>query len=159
VASVFLHLDGIDGESSDAHHRGEIELTSWAFGVANSGTTHMGGGGAGTGRASVTDLSVRKRVDIATPALLQAATTGKRLSAATVTVRRAGAAPFDYLRVALTDVMVTGCSLAGEGDEPSAEEVTLSFGKVQVTYTPQAADGSPGPAHSFGWDVARNGSL
>ena len=32
---VFLKLDGLDGESLDHKHKGEIELASFSFGLAN----------------------------------------------------------------------------------------------------------------------------
>ena len=43
----FLKIDGIDGESTDAKHKGEIDLQSWGFGASQSGTMHSGGGGGG----------------------------------------------------------------------------------------------------------------
>lgn len=156
--AIFLKMDGVDGESTDDRHHGEIELSSWAFGVSNSGTTHMGGGGAGAGKASFTDVSVTKSVDAATPALLLAAASGKRVKTATVTARKAGADPFEYLTVVLVDVLVTGCSVGGDGEEPPTEHVTLSFGKVQLSYHRQspAGEGAPDAANRFDWDVTKN---
>jgi len=160
TTNVFLDMDGVDGESADDRHHGEIEVLSWSFGVSNSGTAHMGGGGAGAGKASISDLSVTKLVDIASPALLQAAATGKRLKTATISARKAGEGQRDFLIITMREVMVTSCALAGsgEGDAPT-EAVTLSFGKVQLTYTAQAPDGSAGPTTSFGWDVTKNGPI
>lgn len=158
--SVFLKVDGVDGESTDDRHREEIELESWGFGVSNTGTAHMGGGGAGAGKASVSDLSVTKSVDIATPALLQAAASGRRLASATLTARKTGEGQQDFLVIVMSPVLVTSCQLDMEvdGGRPT-ERVHLSFGKVQLTYTGQAPDGSPGPTGTFGWDVTKNGPV
>ena len=56
--AVFLKLDGIEGESRDARHAKEIDVTSWSLGVTNAGSGHGGGGGgvvaARAGRRSPT---------------------------------------------------------------------------------------------------------
>ncbi len=160
ASNVFLALDGIDGESTDDKHQGEIELESWSFGVSNSGTAHMGGGGAGAGKASLSDLSVTKTIDVATPALLQAAASGRRLKSATLTARKAGGDQKEFLVIVMSPVLVTSCQLDadGAGDGPR-EAVHLSFGKVQLTYLSQSPDGSAGPTGTFGWDVTKNGPI
>jgi len=40
----FLKIDGVDGESTDDKHKGEINIESWSWGVTQS-TTGAGGGG------------------------------------------------------------------------------------------------------------------
>jgi len=157
AGTIFLAFDGVEGESTDDRHKGEIQLESWSFGVSNSGTTHLGGGGAGAGKASVSDLAVTKSIDLATPALLQAAASGKRAGTATLTARKAGEGQRDFLKVVMRDVMVTSCTIDADGDSGMPREaVHLSFGTVQLTYTAQSADGSEGPTRTFGWHVARN---
>lgn len=159
ATNLFLALDGVDGESTDDKHKGEIELESWSFGVASSGTAHLGGGGAGAGKAQMSDLSVMKSVDLATPALLQAAASGQRIARATLTQRTAGADPREFLTIVLAPVLVTSCQLSAASDGRPQESVQLSFGTVHLTYTSQAPDGTAGPATTFGWDVTRNGPL
>ena len=80
--AVFLKLDGIEGESRDARHAKEIDVTSWSLGVTNAGSGHGGGGGGGgggAGRATFTDLSVSKLVDRASPALMLAVASGRHV--------------------------------------------------------------------------------
>jgi type VI secretion system secreted protein Hcp len=48
---IFLKIDGIKGESSDAQHREEIELASFSWGASQQGTTSSGGG-AGAGKTT-----------------------------------------------------------------------------------------------------------
>jgi type VI secretion system secreted protein Hcp len=159
ATNIYLALDGVDGESSDDRHQGEIELESWSFGIASSGTARLGGHGAGAGKAQVSDLSVAKSVDLATPALLQAAASGRRIASATLTQRTAGADPRDFLTMVLAPVLVTSCQLSAASDGRPQESVQLSFGTVQLTYASQAPDGTAGPTTTFGWDATRNGQL
>jgi len=51
VVDYFLKIDGIDGESQDSKHKGDIELESFSWGATQAGTSSYGGGmGAGKSR-------------------------------------------------------------------------------------------------------------
>jgi type VI secretion system secreted protein Hcp len=88
---MFLKLSGIEGESYDAKHKGEIDVLAWSWGMSNSGTTHTGGGG-GAGKVNFQDLSFTKWVDLATTPLMLATAKGKHITKATLVVRKAGRA-------------------------------------------------------------------
>ena len=53
AVSYFLKIDGIQGESHDAKHQGEIDLVSFGWSEANAGAHAAGGGGAGAGKVAV----------------------------------------------------------------------------------------------------------
>ena len=59
---------------------GYIELYSWSWGASNSATIGSTSGGAGSGKVSLSDLTVTKKVDQATPALAQLALQGTPIS-------------------------------------------------------------------------------
>ncbi len=65
---IFLKIDGVKGESSDAQHREEIEPASFSWGVSQEGATSAGGG-AGAGKASFQDLHIIMNVSRASPQL------------------------------------------------------------------------------------------
>ena len=157
--AVFLKLDGIEGESTDARHAKEIDVAAWSLGVTNSGSTHSGGGG-GAGRATFTDLAVTKLLDKASPALMLAVATGRHLRSGRLTVTSgAGPRPLEYLVVDLEDVRVTSCLLADAADpERPSENVALAYGKIHVAYTQQSPTGGPGTVSQFTWDLVRNTS-
>ena len=62
AVDMFLKLNGVDGESQDKAHGKEIDILAWSWGMSNSGSAHVGGG-AGSGKVSVQDLSVTKYID------------------------------------------------------------------------------------------------
>jgi Type VI secretion system effector, Hcp len=66
---IFLKLDTVVGESADKTHRKEIDVLFWSWGMLNTGSAHAGGG-AGTGKGYVKDLTVTKYVDKSSPALM-----------------------------------------------------------------------------------------
>ncbi len=44
AVDYFLQIAGIDGESTDAKHKGWIDVESWSWGETNSGSAHRGAG-------------------------------------------------------------------------------------------------------------------
>jgi type VI secretion system secreted protein Hcp len=156
ASDIFGKIGDIKGESTDAKHKDEIDILSWAWGVAQSGTMAHGGGG-GSGKASFNDFNFTHHVDKATPPLLKACATGSHIPTATITVRKAGQGQQEYLIIRMTDVLVTGVAMSVAGDEPTtAENVTIQFAKVDLEYKPQKADGSLDAGIHFKYDIKAN---
>lgn len=158
AVDMFIKIGDIQGESQDKKHGKEIDVLAWSWGLSNSGSAHTGGG-AGSGKVNVQDLSFTKYTDSATPKLLLACCNGKHYDEALLTVRKAGEKPVEYIKVKLTEVLVTSVSAGGSGGEDRlTENVTLNFGKVHYDYTPQKKDGSADTAIPMEWDIAANAS-
>jgi type VI secretion system secreted protein Hcp len=156
AVDMFLKLGDIKGESADKTNKEWIDVLAWSWGGSQSGTTHLGSGG-GAGKVSVNDLSVTKYVDSASPALFKALCNGKHYGEAKLTVRKAGEKPLEYMKVTMTDVLISSYSTGGSGGEDRiTENVSLNFAKVKVEYTPQKADGTGGAAIEAVWDIAKN---
>ena len=116
AVDMFMKLEGITGEAQDSKHKGEIDVLAWSWGASNSGSAHVGGG-AGSGKANFQDLSFTKYVDLSSTSLLQATSTGKHITKATLVVRKAGENPLEYLTITMTEVLVTSVSTGGSGGE------------------------------------------
>ena len=56
MAEYFLKLSGIEGESQDSKHKGEIEIESFSWGLTNSASAAHAGGGGGAGKSSFFDV-------------------------------------------------------------------------------------------------------
>lgn len=155
AVEMFLKLDGIEGESTDAKHKNEIEVLSYRWGVSQQGTSGTGGG-AGAGKAAFDDLQFVARPQRSSPKLFVACASGKHLKQGVLTVRKGGAKKFEFLKLTLSDVLVSSYEQAGPDDEADGsplEEVALSFAKIRVDYTQQSATGAAGGVTSAEWDV------
>jgi len=153
ASDIFAKIGDIKGESLDSKHKDEVEVLSWSWGVAQSGTMAHGGGG-GEGKASFNDFNFTHHVDKASPVLLKACATGEHIKEATITVRKAGKGQQEYLIIKMTDIIITGVSPSGSGDSAAtAESVALQFGKVELEYKPQKADGSLDAGVFFKYDI------
>ena len=153
----FLKIDGVDGESTDDKHKGEIELESWGVGASNAGSFSSGGGG-GTGKVAMADFTIVKKTDKASAKLFTACCTGEHLKTATLVCRKAGGDQQEFLKVILTSVIVSSFQTSGSaGSEViPMEQVSLDFAKIEYKYKEQKPDGSLGGEVIGGWDVTTN---
>jgi len=155
AVDMFLKLDGIKGESQDHKHKDEIHIESFSWGMNQTGAHGVGGGG-GAGKVSVHDISITKFVEKSTSALMLHCASGKHIPGGLITVRKAGDKPLEYLKIKLTDILVSGVQFAGHGGDLLTENLTINFAKFHVEYQEQKADGSGTPAGEMGWDVKGN---
>jgi len=149
---MFLDIPGISGESTDPVHANQMDVVAWSWGMSNPG------GSLSNGIANFQDLSVTKYVDKASPLLMKRCATGTNISMATLYVRKVGVNPIEYIKIQLTNVLVSSVSTGASGFEEDklTENVTLNFAKLQLDYVPAKPDGSADTAYSFRWDILGN---
>ena len=153
---MFLKLGDIKGESKDDKHKGEIDILAWSWGLQNSGSAHHGGG-AGSGKVSVQDVSITKWVDLASPAIVNAACVGKHIGEVTLVVRKAGEKPLEYLTITMKEVFITGYSTGGSGGEDRlTENISLNFARFKHQYKEQADTGGAGATPDFSFNIPGN---
>ena len=156
AVDMFMKIGEIKGESADGVHAGEIDVSTWNWGMSQSGSTHVGTG-AGAGKVSVNDLTFTKNVDSASPTLMQACCAGKHYATGTFTIRKAGDKPLEYFVMNLYDVLIANVTQGGTGsDDRQTETVTLNFGQFEVNYTSQNKQGGPGPTYPMSWNIPGN---
>jgi type VI secretion system secreted protein Hcp len=151
ASDIFAKIGDIKGESLDSKHKGEIEVLSWSWGLANSGSVGHGGGG-GAGKATFHDLSFTHQIDKASPLLMRGCATGQHLKEATITHRKAGKGQQEFLVIKMNDVIVTSVT-SGDSENTHLESVSLAFAKIDLEYRPQKADGSLDAGVHFKYDL------
>jgi len=143
---MFLMVKGaktgvIKGESQDDAHKSEIDVLAWSWGMQAKSSL---GGGSASGKASMHDLKVIKRVDSASTALMAALRSNEPIQKAVLTLRKAGKAQLEYLKITIEQGRVTSLTIDGgdeEGSPDVLERVSFSFNKITVEYVPQGKDG------------------
>jgi len=158
AVDMFLKITGeeVKGESKDSKHGGEIDVLAWSWGMTQSGSFHVGGGG-GAGKVNIQDISITKYIDAATPNLMKACAAGTHFGNALLTVRKAGGEQEEYLTIAMEKVLVSSVSTGGSGGEDRlTENVTLNFAKVHTTYKTQEDVGSLAGGIEFVWNIEAN---
>jgi len=151
---MFLSVSGakhgvINGEAQDETHKNEIEVLAWTWGMQGKPSL---GGGVASGKATMRELRITKRVDKASTALMSALRTNEAIKKAVLTIRKFGKKPLEYLKITIEDGRVVSLDIeAGDGVNSPAlvERLHLSFNKISVEYTPQGPDGNGLGSTSF----------
>jgi len=155
----FLRIDGIEGESTDAKHKGEIDVFSWSWGASNPVPAAPVGGGVGSGRVNIQDLHFTTRMSKASPRLFLACATGQHLKQARLSAVRAGEKAAEFFSLTLSEVRISSYQSGGsEGsDIVPMDQVSLNAAKLAMEYKAVRPDGSFEPPVVAGWD-AKSGS-
>jgi type VI secretion system secreted protein Hcp len=143
---MFLSVKGavhgqINGEAHDDKHKGEIEVLSWSWGMQGKPSL---GGGAASGKATIRELRIVKKVDKASTALMSALRTNEAIKEAVLTLRKTGKTPLEYLKITIGQGRIVSLEIEAGDSSGSAtllERVSFSFNKIEVAYTPQGGDG------------------
>ena len=154
--TTHIKFDGIEGESTHADHKGEILVASWSWGVNNPPAAGTGVGAA-VGKAVPGDFHFTHVYDKASPILAKNCAGGKRVKTVVLTARKAGEGQKDFLRITMTDVLVTAAAVSAAG-EGVYESIALSYGQIGFSYQPQTATGGLGSAVAFDWNT-RTGKI
>ena len=140
AVDYFLKIDGIQGESKADKHKDEIDIESFSWGETQSGTFAAGGGG-GAGKVSMQDFHFSMLVNKASPPLFLACAQGDHIKNATLTCRKAGKDQQEFLKITMSDVLVSSFQIGGTGGVVPTDQISLNFAKIEVEYEEQDATG------------------
>jgi type VI secretion system secreted protein Hcp len=157
AVDTFLKIEGIEGESSDSKHKGEIDVESWTWGESQLGT-HAGGGGGGAGKVSMQDFHFAMKINKASPKLMLACANGEHIKKAVLTCRKAGKEQQEYFKITMQDLLVASYQTggSGQGDVVPTDQISLNFAKIEFEYKEQKPDGTLGGAVKAGYDLKQN---
>jgi type VI secretion system secreted protein Hcp len=147
ATDLYLKLPGIEGSSTNARHANEIDVADVSWGLSNASGTPAG--------ATMTDVTLTKGIDAASPKLLGAAAAGTGFFSATITAEKSvsgGAVPLASINlVGVRVVSITQTATRAAGFD---EKITLRASVIQLVFTPQRSDGSSGTPISSCWNLA-----
>src|SRR5262245_27317270 len=131
--SMWVKIDGCEGEATDDGHQKEITILSYSFGPTHP--VSSSGGGLGGGEATVHDFSVTKQVDKASPVLFKFCMNHEVMPEVLITKRKSGTNSIDFLKIKLKNPVVSSINDSGPCDQPGLETVTFAFEKIEEEYT------------------------
>jgi len=137
----YLHIDTIEGESTNADHPKWIDVDSWAWGVSHTGSS---GGGGGVGKTVFDDFSWQQGVDKSVVPLFLGVATGKHFKDATLDVVKPGENPKTFFEMVFGEVQLSHLKLNGSGSAMSADGA-LNYDRVKLRYREQDPKGGLGP--------------
>jgi type VI secretion system secreted protein Hcp len=129
--NVFLKIDGLQGDSTDARHPREIVLTGYSQTF---------------GDRSCSRVIATKQIDRASPGLISRAASNQRIPQAVVTMARvSGGGSADFFTATLDQVLVDRIEIAEQSDQ-LVERVVLVPRVITISYRPQDEKGGLGAA-------------
>jgi type VI secretion system secreted protein Hcp len=156
---VYLQIDGIKGESTDAEHKGWIEITSAQWGVTQpKSATASTGGGHTAERCEHRSISLTKLADMSSPLLMQNRSAGRTIPRAKLEFLRADGQGerVKYYEVELENVLIGSINQAVHEGSVLHDSIGLKFSKVKWKYTQQKIAGGASGNTAGGWDLAIN---
>jgi type VI secretion system secreted protein Hcp len=153
AVDYFLKIDGIEGESADSKHKGEIQLESWSWGSTQEGH-HVAGGGGGAGKVVMQDFHFVMKVNKSSPKLFDACATGAHIPKAVLVCRKAGKQQQEFLTVVFKDILVSSYQTGGSANDViPVDQISLNFADIEFDYKEQKADGSLGASVKKGYNL------
>ena len=148
---TFLHVQTkragkVKGEAASPGHADDIIVAGWHWGLSAGSAL---GDTQATARRSYTALTVHKRVDMASTALMSALATNDEVKEAKLTMRRAGGAQEDFFLITLKRARITSLQHDASADGDVRETITIAFTEVEVEYRPQRSSGLRGGSTMF----------
>lgn len=154
--NYLLKIEGaqIKGESKVVGYEDYMEIESFSWGAAQTGTFSYGSGGGG-GKVSMQDFHFAMKSNKASPKLMEAAANGTAVATATfISLKAGGKSPVIAIKVVMSDLLVSSYTTGGQSgtDDIPSDQISLNFAKIAFTYTPQNNDGSSGASVEGTWD-------
>ena len=128
----FLFVPSIPGESVEVSHTDWIDVTSYGLQFRES---------------ACSGLTLVKRLDLASPALIAATVAALHFPELRLETRRIGPNPAVFLQLFMTDALIAQINLTTPpATGELTEAVVIRSGQIRMIYTPQTATGTSGPA-------------
>ena len=145
AVDYYLKLDSIDGESVTQGFEQTIQLLSFSWGGSQV-TSVAGTGGSGAGKVDLSDLSIMKHLDSASPLIYKALIAGQNIANATLSACKAGAGGASggskaFLKITLGELFPTSMQLSGSSEIPT-ESVSFSYNTIKYEYSKQDDSGN-----------------
>ncbi|MEX0871909.1 MAG: type VI secretion system tube protein Hcp [Aquisalimonadaceae bacterium] len=159
--AIYMNYPGVSGTCSDANHRGWLIILELEWGtqrrITSASSTR---GDRESSSTRISDLTVTRVMDSATPALFIEACSGrgKEVVIRAGKTTSSGSGADVYLEYVLAHCLVKSYEMTASpqhGNRPM-ERLVLSFTKMLVRYTPYDSDGDAMAAMSVGYDTATN---
>jgi len=141
--AIYMKFGAVVGQVTTEGFKDWIECSSFQYGVGRGVSSGAGGQQREGSAPSVSEISITKVYDKASPGLYQDALAGTFNTKVEIKMTSTTKNKTDtYLAYELTDCGVSGYSASTGGDNPS-ESISLNFTKVMVTPSPLDTAGAP----------------
>jgi type VI secretion system secreted protein Hcp len=157
--AIFMKYGAVTGEARTTGFDGQIELTSFEFGIGRAIASARGTSTRESSEAGVSEIVVTKLTDGASLKLMEEALYGKLDNKVDITFTRTltGGGTQAYLKYSLEGCGISGFSSRSGGDRPT-ESISLNFDKFTKQYG-KIGDDLANSSATSGYDLATAAKL
>ncbi len=154
AVDYFLKLDSINGESVDQNFTNQISVLSFSWGGTQT-TSVAGTGGSGAGKVSLSEFSIVKYYDSASPEIFKAMLQGKHISSGTLSAVKSGSDGKAFLTLTFAEMFVTSQQISASSEIPT-ETVSFSYNTIKTDYSKQNEQGNLTSVGAVSYDLKAN---
>lgn len=145
--AIYLKWADCDGPVTTKGFEKQIEPQSFQWGMGRGVSMQSGSvQGRESSLPSLSEITITKEYDVSSPGILKKSLNGDSTASlifSFVRTETGGKGATVYMKVTLSNVIVSGYSISSGGDKPS-ESISLAYTKVEFADTPMTIDGKPG---------------
>jgi len=151
---IYMKYGDIKGDVTEDTHKEWVELDSFNWGVGRSISSPTGASADRVSSSpSISEITVAKRSDAASPKLLNEALKGEGKDVQIDFCKTESGDMQIFTTFTLTNCMVSGYSVNGSGDR-SSESLSLNFTKVEYKNIPSKAAGEAASPETVTYDLS-----
>ena len=154
--AAYIKFDGVDGEAQDKDHKNWSDILAFSQGIQQPGSAATGPTRR-RGDVILEDIHVTKELDKASPKIAESVCKGKVFPKIEIelTASYTDAGRVTYFRYELKNALVTSYNLAGsaQSEDVPAEDFSLNFEEIKVTYTEADSAGKSKGNVEYQWKV------
>lgn len=158
---IYMEIEGIKGNVTMDGYVEQIELHSFNWGVGR-GISMITGRTANreVSSPSISEVTVSKSMDKATPLILQEAVIGTKGKQVKLhLVRTGGDTEEEYMTYTLHDCLISSYSVGGSSSGEATETLSLSFTGVEIAYSESGKNNVKGGQGRFGYSIEKGKKL
>jgi type VI secretion system secreted protein Hcp len=153
MASIFMKIKDIEGESKEKNHDKWIEVQSVSWNHSRTIAAGVKSSQRSRGETFFNDIMIAQDMFKGSMKLQQNAATGTVMDPVEIHFCRTGSDPAQgletYLTIKLTDCLITSYSTGISGEGVPIESLSLNFTKVEMQYKEADAKGKLTTASEF----------
>jgi len=154
----FMKLDGLTGDSKNAAFEGYIRIDSMSSEITREIPESARGNQRAKGHTVLNNISISRQLDASSTPLQQKVATGNVIPSAIIVFANMYGSSGKYqayLKYTLSNVVLASYSIScdADGEDLPKEELTLSYTKVEWSYTPFDEKGGVGAAVIHNYDL------
>lgn len=154
---IYLKIDSIQGNCTDAGYTGQIMVDSFQHGISLSMTRHGKNSDRTAGGPSFSEMSFSKVMDSSSPLLYAACAGARPLKTVVVSITRdENDKPMSTVVYNLGEAMISNISTSGSTGSIPHETFSINFTTITSQVTQQNTDSTKKGVSPFGWDLKKD---